>query len=481
MMKIRKIVSSIPIQTKSAIILVVATFLCKGINIITMPIFTRILTTQEMGTVTTYTSWYAILSAVANLSLDSGSFHIAMEEFKEDRMGYISSIFSLSCLSSFVVGAIFFFLKSVISVVLGLDNSLIILMIISFFVFPATNFWMMKQRYEYKYKIIAITTVLSNGISVIFSAVITFYASKWEWIDLAKVRLFSGNIVLIVTGIFFACIIIKTGKVLYNKKYWKFVFIVNSPLFIHSLSKHILDVSDKTMISYIVGKREVGIYGVLYSVSSLSLIIWNAINASLIPYMFEYLRKKQNNNSLNKIIVILLSVYGGISIILTLTAPEIVKVLATEEYLEAIYLMPPIAAGIFVTALYNIFSNVLLYYKATISIMKATVTVSVTNIVLNYIFIKQYGYTAASYTTLFSYSLLAFMQYLYMCKITVPPFNIKTISLISLITISFCLFCNLFYKCNTVRCLIILLMIFIGVIWRKQLLKTLKILKDKRY
>lgn len=480
MTKIKKIVSSIPIQTKSALVLVVATFLCKGINIITMPLFTRILTTQEMGIVTTYTSWYAILSAVANLSLDSGSFHIAMEEFKEDRMGYISSIFSLSCLSSFIVGAIFFILKSAISDLLGLDSSLIILMILSFFVFPATNFWLMKQRYEYKYKIIAITTVLSNGVSVIFSAGITFCASKWDGMDLAKVRLFSGNIVLIFTGIFFAYIIIKTGKVLYNKKYWKFVFVVNSPLFIHSLSKHILDVSDKTMISYIVGKQEVGIYGVLYSVSSLSLIIWNAINASLIPYMFEYLRKKENNNSLNKTIVIMLSVYGSTSIILTLAAPEIVKVLATEEYFEAIYLMPPIAAGIFVTALYNIFSNILLYYKATTSIMKATVMVSITNIILNYIFIKQYGYTAASYTTLFSYSLLAFMQYLYMCKITVPPFNIKVIFTISIITICFCLFCNLFYKYNTIRYAIILLLIFTGVVWRKQLLKILKTLKNKK-
>lgn len=298
--------------------------------------------------------------------------------------------------------------------------------------------------------------------------------------DLAKVRLFSGNIVLIFTGIFFAYIIIKTGKVLYNKKYWKFVFVVNSPLFIHSLSKHILDVSDKTMVSYIVGKQEVGIYGVLYSVSSLSLIIWNAINASLIPYMFEYLRKKENNSSLNKTIVIMLSVYGSISVILTLVAPEIVKVLATEEYFEAIYLMPPIAAGIFVTALYNIFSNILLYYKATTSIMKATVMVSITNIILNYIFIKQYGYTAASYTTLFSYSLLALMQYLYMCKITVPPFNIKVIFTISIITICFCLFCNLFYKYNTIRYAIILLLIFSGIVWRKQLLKILKTLKNKK-
>lgn len=34
-------------------------------------------------------------------------------------------------------------------------------------------------------------------------------------------------------------------------------------------------------------------------------------------------------------------------IVISLVAPEIVKLLATEEYFEAVYIMPPIIAGVY--------------------------------------------------------------------------------------------------------------------------------------
>lgn len=39
--------------------------------------------------------------------------------------------------------------------------------------------------------------------------------------------------------------------------------------------------------------------------------------------------------------------YAGVAVLLTYLAPEIVRILAPEEYYEAIYIMPPIAAGVF--------------------------------------------------------------------------------------------------------------------------------------
>lgn len=44
-------------------------------------------------------------------------------------------------------------------------------------------------------------------------------------------------------------------------------------------------------------------------------------------------------------------------------APEIVRILATKEYYEAIYIMPPIAAGVFLTSVSNMYSNLLIYHK----------------------------------------------------------------------------------------------------------------------
>ncbi len=59
------------------------------------------------------------------------------------------------------------------------------------------------------------------------------------------------------------------------------------PLVGHAIAKQILDVSDRIMINRFVGSSAVGIYSTLYSVSSLSLIVWNAMNGAYIPYLYK--------------------------------------------------------------------------------------------------------------------------------------------------------------------------------------------------
>jgi peptidoglycan biosynthesis protein MviN/MurJ (putative lipid II flippase) len=57
------------------------------------------------------------------------------------------------------------------------------------------------------------------------------------------------------------------------------------------------------------------------------------------------------------------------------------------------------------------------YYEKTRLVMIATTTSAVLNIILNYIFIGIFGYTAAGYTTLACYIIYASFHYLFMRKI----------------------------------------------------------------
>ena len=81
-------------------------------------------------------------------------------------------------------------------------------------------------------------------------------------------------------------------------------------------------------------------------------MVWTAVNASFVPYLYQNMADKDNKN-IKEISFLLISSYALIAIFLVLIAPEIVKILATEEYYEAIYIMPPIAAGVFFTSISN--------------------------------------------------------------------------------------------------------------------------------
>ena len=70
---------------------------------------------------------------------------------------------------------------------------------------------------------------------------------------------------------------------------------ISIPLIGYNIAGQVLNVSDRMMIGRLVNNSAVGIYGTLYTVSSLSLLVWQAINASFVPYLFQNIEKKNHN------------------------------------------------------------------------------------------------------------------------------------------------------------------------------------------
>lgn len=466
---------------RASLAYMVASLFVKGISIITMPIFTRLMSTSEMGVTTTFTSWQSLIGAVAGLALTSGSYAVAMQEFKDRRDQYEASILVLSTLSSLVFGVIYIVSPNYWNSVLELSTPLVALMITGFIFLPATDYWLARQRFEYKYKKAVSISIITSVLSAIVSVIFVYIAKNCEVESLGSVRLYGVYSITLLTGMCFYIIILKKVHFKIDFSFWKNALKINLPLVVHTLSKYILDISDRTMISKMIGKSAVGIYGTLYNLSSLSLIVWNAINNSIVPTMFENMSKgKEAEIKFNKNITLLVIVYGIFAFVLTLLAPEIVLLLTTQEYYEAIYIMPPIAAGIYFTALYNIFGNILIYHKKTVLVMVSTIVAAITNVGLNYIGIMYFGYMAASYTTLICYIILAVMQYILMVKVHgYDPFNTKLIVIVSLLMVVLCMSCLILYKFIIVRYILIVGLLLFCVIRRKRIISIFKSIKRK--
>ena len=157
--------------------------------------------------------------------------------------------------------------------------------------------------------------------------------------------------------------------------------------------------------------------------------------------------------------------YAVMAVMMTYMAPEIVRIFATEEYYEAIYIMPPVAAGVFFTAFANIYSDIAVYYKKTQYVMYPAVIAALANLVLNYIFINAYGYMAAAYTTLFSYILMAVFQGIWARKLCKENgiedssiFDDRKLILLACATTVSCLLGIALYNFYIIRYLVIVLM-----------------------
>ena len=286
--------------------------------------------------------------------------------------------------------------------------------------------------------------------------------------DTAVGRLYANYVVVYgVAAVIWFYIIFK-GKKLYCKEYWKMSLTISVPLIGYNIAGQILNVSDRMMISKMVNNSAVGIYSTLYTVSSLSLMVWQAINASFIPYLFQNIEKREHN--IKNFSNLLMGTYAIFALLLTYFAPEIVRILATDEYYEAIYIMPPIAAGVFFTSYANLYSNIAVYYKRTKYVMYPAVIAAGLNLVLNYVFISAFGYMAAAYTTLVSYITLAILQAMWSSKVcrdnntTIKDiYDGKTLLLLAVVTTTGSLLGIVFYSNTILRYVVITVCIVIAV------------------
>ena len=450
-MEKKKAKISIPVGFKSAIVYLFATVFTRGLAIITTPIFTRIMTTDQVGMVNLYSSWYSMITVVSTLALTSGGFSIALREFEKERDQYVSSVLSLTSIVAIGVALLYFVAPSFWNNITGLPTHLMILLLIGLLVAPARDFWLSRQRFEYRYKLSGTMTTLSAVVASGLAVAAVLYANNVDFSDIASVRLFANY--SIVYGV--ALIFIK-GRCFYSPKYWKFSLQLSLPLIGYSIASQILNVSDRLMISKMVGNSAVGVYSTLYTVSSLSLMVWTAINASFEPYLYQNMENPKSK--IKKLSMSMLGMYSLVAILLVYLAPEIVRILATKEYYKGIYIMPPIAGGVYFIAVSNLYSDILVYLKKTKMVMISSAIAAALNVVLNYIMINAYGYMAAAYTTLISYIVMALLLSIwanrefkkYITEIDFVYDN-KLISVISILTLVISLFAILIYNYAIVR------------------------------
>ncbi len=69
--------------------------------------------------------------------------------------------------------------------------------------------------------------------------------------------------------------------------YWKYAVLYNLPLIPYFLSSYVLSSSDRLMIGYFWGEDKAGIYGIAYTMSAVVNIVWNSINATLVPTIYQ--------------------------------------------------------------------------------------------------------------------------------------------------------------------------------------------------
>ena len=411
---VRKIVDkyrNLPIQVRASFWFLICSFLQRGISVITTPIFTRILTASEYGDYNVFNSWLGIITIFTSLRLYYGVYSQGLVKFEKERDLFSSSMQGL--LFSLVTAwtCIYLCFHQFFNRLFTLTTLQGLAMFAMIWATGAFNFWAAEQRVVFSYRKLVIVTIIVSLAKPVVSIVFILLSE-----DKVTARIL-GLMCVELMG-YFWCFIIQMarGKKFFSAKYWKYALLFNIPLVPHYLSQTVLNSADRIMIRDMIGSAQAGIYALAYSISQIMMLFNQALIQTLTPWIYQKI-KADRPDEVPRIGYIALILIGFVNLILIILAPEIVAVFAPKAYYDAIWIIPPVAlSGLFVFA-YNLFAAFEFYFEKTKFIMVASVAGAVLNVILNYFFIKIFGYYAAGYTTLFCYIIYALGHYVNMRKI----------------------------------------------------------------
>ncbi len=466
--------NSLSLILKASLWFTICSLIQKGISVITIPIFTRIMSAEQFGQYSVYVSWMEIVTVFVTLRLTAGVYMQGMVKFEDDIQKFSSSIRSLFTTLVVCFLIIYLFFQSFFNSITNLTTLQMILMFVTIWSVGIYGFWANKNRLENKYKELVILTLVVAFLTPVVSIFGVIFSQNKVIARILCVTLVS----FIFYGSIFIIDLFKSKKFL-CVKYWKYAILFNLPLIPHYLSSTVLNSSDRIMIDRLVGSEYAGIYSLAYSLSTLMFVVNSALMQTLEPWLYKSIKSK-NYDKIEKLTYPAISLVAIINLFLIAFAPEVIRIFAPSQYYAAIWIIPPVAMSVYFMFTYPFFATFEFYYEKRIYILFSTLIAAVLNIGLNFIFIPMFGYLAAGYTTLLSYMIYALMHYLYMKKIckeklgAIKVYNIKILLLISFVFLILGFVLLTTYSNVCLRYGIILLMFLIIIIKRKFLIKILK-------
>lgn len=459
---------------KASLWFVFSNVIVKGISFLTLPIFSRILTTSEYGVVSVYSSWVSLVTIVTTLTIWGGVFNVAMVKYEDRKNEILSSFQGMAMAITLLALLITIPFMSWFSGFYDMSQLLVVCMYIEVMLMVPYNLWVTAMRYEYEYRSVIFTTVIIAILNPVIGYIAVVSTNQYR----AEARILSSFVIYATIGfIFFVRNWIK-GKKLFSKDLWKFGFLFNVVLIPHYLSTQILNQSDRLMINKMCGSSDAGIYSVAYNFAMLLSLITGAVNSSVTPYIYKTMKSGKVENLKNRATAVVLFV-AIMTLGMICFVPDIFMLLLPENYYPALKVIPPVTAAAFFLFLYPLFGSIEFYFEKNWYVTTASVIGAIMNICLNYIFIKQYGFMAAAYTTLFCYICFSICHYFFMKKIlrengiTYQIYDVRSIVLISVMIVVITLGMEIFYEQRLIRWCCLLVIFVVCFFNRNKLVYTL--------
>ncbi len=390
----------------------------------------RYLGPDEFGSMNYAISLVSIAAVVGSFGIDN----ILIRDFiykKGKEKYYLGSALFIKILSTIIMSFLLVILVNFLNIEELKIKIFIFLISISYYfkIFDVIDFWF-QSKTKSKYP------VISRLISFSIVSLLKFYFIfiKLDTTSFVFTILIENLITFLLLIYFYKKkekLKITEWKINFNIS--KEIFFDSWPIMLSAFSSIIYMKVDQILIGSMIGTKEVGIYYSAVKLSEAWYFIPTIIGSSIFPYILSARKKSKKlyKDRLQFLFDVSTIASLFISILIFIFSRQIINILYGHEYSYASTILSVhIWSGVFVF-LGIIASKWVVAENKTINALLRTSIGAVINIVLNLIFLKEYGIIAAAFSTIFSYFFVNFFS-LYFFKSTRECFymQLKSFNLI---------------------------------------------------
>jgi O-antigen/teichoic acid export membrane protein len=449
----------------------------KFIGFFLLPFYTRALTPDDYGLLSTLSTFTMLISAFLNFGLDSASGYYFFQAKDQDEKGKVLFTHFILRLVGIIPPLILSFFSAPISRMFFKTEDYVWLVFISIMLVPV-NLLMSEQSHIYRYFrkpwSYNITTIIKSfvNIGVGISLVVIL---KWGVIGAQLASIISSLAVVVGSYVLFTRNIYTcTFSFTWARKMLKFGF----PLIWAGLSAWVFTSIDRFFLLHYRNLTEIGYYSIGHTLSQPVLLINMAVQMSFGVLFFKiYNEEKDEEKHKSKKMAIEtfnLYLWGAVllSSFLSIFGVDLVNYIATKDYSPGAIAIPFLTFSAIAGQAYQLMGPGITLAEKNWHYTWITAVTAIINIILNFIFIPRLGFTGAALSTL-----LSFLAYWWikqwishrLFRIEYPYFKIILFYFAGL-AVSLSVPFLEFYRHHSIpllmKCLLLVLLIFLSLIMK---------------
>lgn len=406
---------------KNTAILMVGKILTQFVSFFMLPLYTAVLTPGEYGLVDLFNTYCTLLLPLFNWQFDSGLFRFLLDvrDNKEGQKKIVSAVLSV-CFIQSVIYLLFFavaknFITAEYKYYLAID------VVLNIFLSALLQFARGIGKTT-NYTVSSFISATSNiCLNVLFIAVLRFGAEG----------MFLATVLSKVVTILYMTISLKVVRYyavhLIDKSVIKQIARYSFPLIPNQLSWWVVGVSDRVIVSKVIGVAANGVYSIANKFSGLFVSFYNIFNLSWTESVSLHLDEEDSEKFLTETINDMFKLFTCTCIEIVAVLPFAFFVVINNQYADAYNHVPILMLAVVFQIIVGLYSVIYVALKKTHEIAKTSFFAAVINISTNVALIKFIGLYAASVSTFVAYFSMAIYRYIDIKKYKKVPLKRKIV------------------------------------------------------